>query len=339
LPSPGRQFASQPAPDVQAAANLAEAIAPIRLKPEAIAFLLARQADMRQFGHAIAQRCTQDRLHLAPNGLDTNQAIRLDLGFEHLVEARVPGRARLPLQGEPLIVRSAVAQHFSRNVARGMAQSPADIVTGNDEFRPVAPAATEDDVDVRVVRVVMIDRDPIEFEAQVALHARHRRAGEVFQILDPGAAFGRQHQAEVSLVGASPFLKPRHALDLVVLAVVEAPLLTVRSRAVALEILAVSDQPARGPTAMALIEHGRDDALARVCSECGFDAFGARTPSAPRALGHKLRELRAKAAAARVRRSSALLHFAFKAIVVAKHMHVARCARGLIALVGPHQRR
>ncbi|WP_325059516.1 hypothetical protein [Vitreimonas sp.] len=220
-----------------------------------------------------------------------------------------------------------------------MAQAAADVIARQQEIGSIPPATAQDDVDVRVVGVVVINRNPIERCTKIALHPRHGSAGEIPEALDADSTLGRQHQAEVALVLPRPFLQARVRIDLVAIAVIELALVAIRACAVALKILAVGDQASRRSSAVALVEDSGDDALPRIRCECCFSASKASAATAPLALRHELGELGAEPSAACLLRRRALVHLAVENVVVAKHIEFARRAQLVIAFVGPHQRR
>jgi hypothetical protein len=75
------------------------------------------------------------------------------------------------------MVAALPANHVAELLfGRASAQSVADIVAGNDEIAAVVPLAPHDDMDVRVVRIPVIDIDPIELGAEILLGLRHQVA-------------------------------------------------------------------------------------------------------------------------------------------------------------------
>jgi hypothetical protein len=72
---------------------------------------------------------------------------------------------------------------LKRGEMRGAgAQSVADIVAGNDEVAAIVGLAPHDDMDVRVVRIPVIDSDPIKLGAEIPLGLRHQIARKRPQI-------------------------------------------------------------------------------------------------------------------------------------------------------------
>ena len=56
------------------------------------------------------------------------------------------------------------------------------ILSSNDEVLASIVLSSEDDVGVRMASVVMVNRDPIEFCAEILLHLEHEAAGQRLQI-------------------------------------------------------------------------------------------------------------------------------------------------------------
>ena len=73
----------------------------------------------------------------------------------------------------------------------------ADVVPRDHEILPVVGAAAQDDVDVRVVRVPVIDPDPVELGAEVFLGLAHQVAREALQVGHLGSIFGRDDEPEM----------------------------------------------------------------------------------------------------------------------------------------------
>jgi hypothetical protein len=79
-----------------------------------------------------------------------------------------------------------------------------DIVTGDVEGLAVVRDAAQEDVGVRVTSVVVIDRDPVEPRPEVSFHLFHQIAGGLARVGEVHAVLGRNDEAELVPVIASP---------------------------------------------------------------------------------------------------------------------------------------
>src|SRR5437879_3003263 len=69
-----------------------------------------------------------------------------------------------------------------RQMRRPRAQTVADVVATNHQVATIVGPAPDDDMDVRVLRVPVIDSDPIEPGAEIPLGLRHQVPGERLEI-------------------------------------------------------------------------------------------------------------------------------------------------------------
>src|SRR3546814_9463147 len=79
-----------------------------------------------------------------------------------------------------------------------------DIVAGNDEVLAIVGPAARDDMDVGIVRVPVIDTDPIELGAEVLLHLPHQLEGEGLEVGHLWRVLGRDDEPEMMPVVLSP---------------------------------------------------------------------------------------------------------------------------------------
>ena len=91
-----------------------------------------------------------------------------------------------------------------RQVLRARAEIVADIVAGDDEIGAGVGDAAHEQMDVRIVGVPVIDRDPIERRAQVGLHLPHEVARVFAQVGQLGGVFGRYDDPEMVPVIFAP---------------------------------------------------------------------------------------------------------------------------------------
>lgn len=116
---------------------------------------------------------------------------------------------------------------------------------------------------VRMARVVMIDRDPIEPRPQILFHLRHETPDQRFQILIAISVFRRDDEAELVPILATLFQESL-AVRMILLSAVKRTALAPAIGAVALKILEMRDGLI-DPFAAQLHDPGfdRDAALAK----------------------------------------------------------------------------
>ncbi len=153
----------------------------------------------------------------------------------------------LPIdRGEPVFARfhearpgdvkiAAVPQLQGCKFLRAPPESMRDIVPRDDEVLPVISAPAQDDMDVRVIGVVVIDGDPVEFRSQIAFRRRHDVAREFAEVLKLAGIFRRHNDAKLMAV-ALPFLQERRAIDAVARRPVELSRRSVPRSPVALDV-------------------------------------------------------------------------------------------------------
>jgi hypothetical protein len=79
-----------------------------------------------------------------------------------------------------------------------------DVVARNDEVLAVVGDAAHDDVDVGMLRIPVIDSDPIELGAEILLHLADQLAGEALEVGHLRRVLGRDDEAEVMAVLLAP---------------------------------------------------------------------------------------------------------------------------------------
>lgn len=80
----------------------------------------------------------------------------------------------------------------------------ADVVAADHQITPVVGAASNQDVDVRVVGVPMVDRHPVELRVEILGRVLHELAGEGAQVGHLAGVFGRDDEAEMVPVVFAP---------------------------------------------------------------------------------------------------------------------------------------
>ena len=106
----------------------------------------------------------------------------------------------LLLQGGPDFLLGARAELQGNPLGGAVAESLLDVVAADDEIRAVVGAPAHQHMDVRIVRVPVIDGDPVEFRAEIALGVSHQLAGEGAKIGHLGRVLGGHREPEVMAV-------------------------------------------------------------------------------------------------------------------------------------------
>ena len=101
--------------------------------------------------------------------------------------------------------RSLRDAQFHRDPLLGAGAHPlADVAAVDHEIAAIIGAPAHQDVDVRIVGVPVIDRDPVEPGAEILFHVGHQFAGEGPDIGKFGCVLGRDDEAEVmAIIGAA----------------------------------------------------------------------------------------------------------------------------------------
>ena len=71
-------------------------------------------------------------------------------------------------------------------LGRAIAKTPADVFAADDQVLTVIGAAADEDMDVRIVGVPVVDRDPVELGAEILLDIEHQLARERLEVADLG---------------------------------------------------------------------------------------------------------------------------------------------------------
>ena len=136
-----------------------------------------------------------------------DHALLLLLAQEHLVE---PGHALgldLVLQLCLKLDLALVTQFPGDQLARPVADAVGDIVAGNVEDAAVIEHAADDDVGVRMARVVMVDRDPVEAGGQIQFHLAHEVTGEATKVSHFGCILGRDDEPKLMTISPAALHK------------------------------------------------------------------------------------------------------------------------------------
>ena len=162
------------------------------------------------------------------------------------------------LQGRADLLLTTWPQLQGHALSGTIAEAPANIGAADDQILPVIGLAADQHMDMRVVGVPVIDRDPIQLGVEVALGVRHERAREAAQILQFHRVFRRDDESEmVPVVGAA--LGEGALIGGVRVRIEHARLLPVAGDAVALQVAHVLGQRGRAETRALMAHHARLD--------------------------------------------------------------------------------
>ena len=201
----------------------------LRRQPHALQ--LARPLD--QQGSILTERVAHVLV-----GPQVGELLCLLLGDQHPVE---PGEAigiHLPLKLLRYLQLGLPAQLQRHDLAGALANPVGDVVAGDVEGLAVVGDAPNDDVGMRVAGVVMIDRDPVELRPEVGFHVLHQIAGGLARVGQFRAVLGRDDEAKLMAVIASP-LQESMAILHVARGRIDLALLTILRHAVPFEIAQV----------------------------------------------------------------------------------------------------
>jgi hypothetical protein len=126
------------------------------------------------------------------------QAVWIALGqtLQAPIQGRESVRVNVSCETFEHVELAAIPQCVRREFDRSMPQPIADVVTTDDEVAATGIAPIHDDVDVRLIRIVVDARDVVERRSNVVFHAPHEVAPELLKI-EVAAAFRRHDEAEL----------------------------------------------------------------------------------------------------------------------------------------------
>ena len=124
---------------------------------------------------------------------------------ERSVETGPAFRPDLVLQSRADFLLAARSQFQRDPFRRAGAKALADVVAADDQVLAVVGAAADEHMDMGIVGVPMIDRDPVEPGAEVALRVRHQLAREGAKVGHLARVLWRDREPEMMPVLFAPF--------------------------------------------------------------------------------------------------------------------------------------
>ena len=95
----------------------------------------------------------------------------------------------LPLKGGADVVLAARTKLDRDALGGAIAKAATDIFAADHQILTVIGAAADEDMDVRIVRVPMVDRHPVELGAEIPFDIEHQLAGKGLEIAELGPVF------------------------------------------------------------------------------------------------------------------------------------------------------
>lgn len=124
----------------------------------------------------------------AQRSVQTGPALRADLAAKRRSDVRLASRSEL-----------------ERYEALGLGpESAADIVAADDQVRLIFGASPNEDMNVRIVGVVMGDGHPVEARTEIPFRLDHQVAGEGLKVAHLAGVLGRHDEAEMMAVAFAP---------------------------------------------------------------------------------------------------------------------------------------
>ena len=120
--------------------------------------------------------------------VELGPVLGIDLAFERPLDVEIRPQAKF----------------LCNQILRAGAHTLLDVVAGDDEVLAVVGDAAHDDVDVRMLGVPVVNRDPIELGAEVLLDLASQLAGETLEVGHLRRVIGRDDEAEVMSVLLAP---------------------------------------------------------------------------------------------------------------------------------------
>jgi hypothetical protein len=122
--------------------------------------------------------------------------------FELAVEGREALLAHFSLIGAPNLYFEAWPQNLRSEVLRAPAKAPGDVGRQQPKLPPFDIDPSHNDMGMRMVRVVMVDRSPLDGSSEVAVDACHESADIVSEVQMETVLGGDNEPKLVSLIEA-----------------------------------------------------------------------------------------------------------------------------------------
>src|SRR3546814_10707065 len=134
-------------------------------------FLMIRRPPRSTRTDTLFPYTTLFRSHPLQRSVETRPALGLDLARQRIGD----------------VARAARSEFESGEILGAPAQPFAHIAAIDDKILAVVRDAAHEDMDVRIVGVPVIDRDPVEARLEILCHVGHEVAGEAPEVADlPG---------------------------------------------------------------------------------------------------------------------------------------------------------
>jgi hypothetical protein len=141
---------------------------------------------------------------LAWGGRDVDDTLPAGVAHKLPVELRPALGLDLAIERVADIEIAAQSQLLCDQVLGAGAHPLLDVVAGDDEVLAAVGDTAHDDVDMRVLRVPVIDGDPVELSAEILLHLADQLAGEALQAGHLRRFFRQDDEPEMVAVALTP---------------------------------------------------------------------------------------------------------------------------------------
>src|SRR5215207_7222973 len=113
------------------------------------------------------------------------------------IEARPTFRVNLPFQGRLDVALAARSELERDALGRPIPKPAADVVPADDEILAIFGTAADQDMNMRIVSVPVIDRDPVQLGSEIARDVGHQLAREGTEIAELGGVLRRNNKSKM----------------------------------------------------------------------------------------------------------------------------------------------
>src|SRR5262245_13579296 len=141
---------------------------------------------------------------------DIDDSIALGIALKLAVELRPAFSIDLALEAVADLQVGPWTEFLRNEILRPATHAMTDIVPRNNEVLSVIGATAQNDVNVRIIRVPVVDPNPVELGAEVLFHLAHEVARKTPQTRHLGGIFRRDNESKMMAVVFTAFRKAHH---------------------------------------------------------------------------------------------------------------------------------
>src|SRR5215207_7077417 len=128
------------------------------------------------------------------------------------IEARPTFRVNLPFQGRLDVALAARSELERDALGRPIPKPAADVVPADDEILAIFGTAADQDMNMRIVSVPVVDRDPVQFGSEIPRDVGHQFTGKGAEVAELGGILRRNNKAKMmpvipAALGESAFVR------------------------------------------------------------------------------------------------------------------------------------